>query len=143
MSFKVPGTPVMFPAYDLNRAYRDTDVFVQAEDGIRDLYGTGVQTYALPISAARSRHRRLGRLRRQPVRGSPLGQARDRRHLLGPVPGRAAVGRAGPGPGRTRRDPGLPVARRARWYPAGGPALRLPCARRADAGTEQSAPGRR
>ncbi len=26
--FKVPGQPVMFPAYDLNRAYRDTDVFV-------------------------------------------------------------------------------------------------------------------
>jgi len=26
--FKVPGTPVMFPAYDLNRAYHDTDVFV-------------------------------------------------------------------------------------------------------------------
>src|SRR5664279_4996380 len=26
--FKVPGTPYMFPAYDLNRAYEDTDVFV-------------------------------------------------------------------------------------------------------------------
>ena len=26
--FKVPGTPYMFPAYDLNRAYADTDVFV-------------------------------------------------------------------------------------------------------------------
>lgn len=26
--FKVPGTPYMFPAYDLNRAYQDTDVFV-------------------------------------------------------------------------------------------------------------------
>jgi uncharacterized protein (DUF362 family) len=26
--FRVPGQPVMFPAYDLNRAYRDTDVFV-------------------------------------------------------------------------------------------------------------------
>jgi uncharacterized protein (DUF362 family) len=26
--FTVPGTPVMFPAYDLNRAYHDTDVFV-------------------------------------------------------------------------------------------------------------------
>ena len=26
--FNVPGTPFIFPAYDLNRAYRDTDVFV-------------------------------------------------------------------------------------------------------------------
>src|SRR5665213_21746 len=26
--FSVPGTPFIFPAYDLNRAYRDTDVFV-------------------------------------------------------------------------------------------------------------------
>ena len=26
--FKVPGSPVMFPSYDLNRAYHDTDVFV-------------------------------------------------------------------------------------------------------------------
>ncbi len=26
--FKVPGTPYIFPAYDLNRAYHDTDVFV-------------------------------------------------------------------------------------------------------------------
>ena len=26
--FKVPGQPYMFPAYDLNRAYHDTDVFV-------------------------------------------------------------------------------------------------------------------
>jgi uncharacterized protein (DUF362 family) len=26
--FRVPGTPYIFPAYDLNRAYHDTDVFV-------------------------------------------------------------------------------------------------------------------
>ncbi len=26
--FKVPGSPLLFPAYDLNRAYHDTDVFV-------------------------------------------------------------------------------------------------------------------
>jgi uncharacterized protein (DUF362 family) len=26
--FKVPGQPYMFPAYDLNQAYRDTDIFV-------------------------------------------------------------------------------------------------------------------
>lgn len=26
--FRVPGTPYIFPAYDLNRAYSDTDVFV-------------------------------------------------------------------------------------------------------------------
>src|SRR6266496_6075227 len=33
--------------------------FFQAEDGIRDLYVTGVQTCALPISAARARISRL------------------------------------------------------------------------------------
>src|SRR5204863_815396 len=32
--------------------------FFQAEDGIRDLYVTGVQTCALPISAADHRHDR-------------------------------------------------------------------------------------
>lgn len=26
--FRVPGSPLLFPAYDLNRAYHDTDVFV-------------------------------------------------------------------------------------------------------------------
>src|SRR5438874_8252366 len=30
--------------------------FFQAEDGIRDLYVTGVQTCALPISSASNRH---------------------------------------------------------------------------------------
>src|SRR5690349_8096175 len=35
--------------------YVDPDFFFQAEDGIRDLYVTGVQTCALPISPPRLR----------------------------------------------------------------------------------------
>src|SRR5690349_1834194 len=34
--------------------------FFQAEDGIRDLYVTGVQTCALPISSTRSEHMKVG-----------------------------------------------------------------------------------
>src|SRR6266496_2623733 len=37
-------------AVDENHEMRWTDFFFQAEDGIRDLYVTGVQTCALPIS---------------------------------------------------------------------------------------------
>src|SRR5690349_10946472 len=48
--------------------YRDKHFFFQAEDGIRDLYVTGVQTCALPICVgrrpARGRRGRTRRLRR-------------------------------------------------------------------------------
>src|SRR5690349_21952999 len=47
--------------------------FFQAEDGIRDLYVTGVQTCALPISYAPRPHRG----RRSPRRGSPGHVAGD------------------------------------------------------------------
>src|SRR5690349_24528342 len=43
--------------------------FFQAEDGIRDLYVTGVQTCALPISSARST--------RTLSDGEPAGRARS------------------------------------------------------------------
>src|SRR5215469_18000840 len=45
------------PGVNANRMVFLTDVFFffQAEDGIRDLYVTGVQTCALPISAPRRR----------------------------------------------------------------------------------------
>src|SRR6266496_3511798 len=39
--------------------------FFQAEDGIRDLYVTGVQTCALPISVQATRNRRVGLLATQ------------------------------------------------------------------------------
>src|SRR5690349_22881118 len=69
--------------------------FFQAEDGIRDLYVTGVQTCALPISArhrsrcpagsgrraAPGRRRRSGRApaRRSPERSRRQARAADRR----------------------------------------------------------------
>src|SRR5204862_2852680 len=45
--------------------------FFQAEDGIRDLYVTGVQTCALPICTTRSRTEVAGRLRRSDCQWSP------------------------------------------------------------------------
>src|SRR5256886_8199782 len=50
--------------------------FFQAEDGIRDLTVTGVQTCALPISRDRGvqRRRRGRRIRRRPVRREPAGR---------------------------------------------------------------------
>src|SRR5690349_23430320 len=50
--------------------------FFQAEDGIRDLYVTGVQTCALPISAAR-RARGPGRRRRPPAADGPPSRHRE------------------------------------------------------------------
>src|SRR3989449_11256516 len=44
--------------------------FFQAEDGIRDVAVTGVQTCALPILRARGRGGRGGRI---PPRGAPFG----------------------------------------------------------------------
>src|SRR2546422_6142166 len=52
--------------------------FFQAEDGIRDVAVTGVQTCALPISLDRDRRRRraaIGRLRRVAGCPEPLGRA--------------------------------------------------------------------
>src|SRR5206468_6745168 len=79
--------------------------FFQAEDGIRGLIVTGVQTCALPISArARPRGERGGcdrrRARAQAVRrprGSPAGGLRAGLPARGPRRARPAVRRSGRG----------------------------------------------
>src|SRR2546430_12842220 len=54
--------------------------FFQAEDGIRDLTVTGVQTCALPISCERAvRLRRAGRGGERDPRGAPRREPRDRK----------------------------------------------------------------
>src|SRR5204862_1237244 len=56
--------PLSASLYSLNCSFRFTIIFFfQAEDGIRDLYVTGVQTCALPIYY---RHRRLDQKRQEP-----------------------------------------------------------------------------
>src|SRR5690349_23460469 len=52
--------------------------FFQAEDGIRDLYVTGVQTCALPISSSNARP--LRRSRRRPPSPPPRATASDAAH---------------------------------------------------------------
>src|SRR2546430_1590959 len=99
--------------------------FFQAEDGIRDLTVTGVQTCALPISPPRddpSRHlRHVGAVLRLPDRAFrgrvsavalPRAGARaaDRGHAASGGTGRAAPARGGGAPrggGRARRNAGL------------------------------------
>src|SRR3989475_12310290 len=77
--------------------------FFQAEDGIRDLTVTGVQTCALPIWRARWRVRPLPRAARggRPVEPYPPAGAR-------PAPGRARER------GRPPRDPAFQIARHER-----------------------------
>src|SRR5256886_6378290 len=74
--------------------------FFQAEDGIRDLTVTGVQTCALPISHHAGAHqdRDHTRARPHPVESGPASRAlsaRDRARALEAVPGG--------GPARRRR----------------------------------------
>src|SRR2546430_16725792 len=94
--------------------------FFQAEDGIRDLTVTGVQTCALPIS-----HRPGGLLRRSRDRpGDDTAVRRLRRALLPGVPGGGAA-RASLG-GACRALQPLPCAEprqpvRRRLCPAGAP----------------------
>src|SRR2546428_6312546 len=61
--------------------------FFQAEDGIRDLIVTGVQTCALPISRpaveARSRDRRHAGLAREPARELVVRQIRSEERRVG------------------------------------------------------------
>src|SRR2546421_7494921 len=74
--------------------------FFQAEDGIRDLIVTGVQTCALPISRRRgSTHRRAARRLGLPARGS----ARDRDRQPAGLPEHRHCR------GRERAGPLLPV----------------------------------
>src|SRR5438874_7141863 len=78
--------------------------FFQAEDGIRDLYVTGVQTCALPISAG-TRGRMARPMTRRPT---DTARCRDRRS-------RRARGRWAPGQRSEERRVGKEC--RSRWSP--------------------------
>src|SRR2546430_11055072 len=72
--------------------------FFQAEDGIRDLTVTGVQTCALPISLTGGRRRRAAHARPRRPRGLEHGSRRGAGlppRALSPASGRARRG-AGP-----------------------------------------------
>src|SRR2546430_6053374 len=122
------GAPKPLPAGDARQRERtDSEVecemeyfFFQAEDGIRDLTVTGVQTCALPISAG-------------PLRAWPQGRSGEGvRYLESPHSGpagprgRRAGARRGP-PGRRRRTASAAPDRseerrvgkecRSRWAP--------------------------
>src|SRR5256886_9941130 len=85
-----------FPTSTASSATWSRRFFFQAEDGIRDLTVTGVQTCALPICAARAA-------------GFPQGPKRRRHDVHGsePQPRPADGGRAAPQ--RVRRRGGLPA----------------------------------
>src|SRR2546430_2327040 len=120
--------------------------FFQAEDGIRDLTVTGVQTCALPISTHESR-RSEGRGTRQsprPPRGGARESARARRGDRAERPDRRAPGeegdrvRSGDGP-RHRDDPGDRGVQCHRGD--GGPARGRPCLQREAQGAVQGQVG--
>src|SRR2546430_7520394 len=98
-------------AYTLGRCV----FFFQAEDGIRDLTVTGVQTCALPISGAAARGVHAGR-RTLPADGAggPLGGAGDVRRPRA----RGDLG-AGPAQRRHQRSEERRVGKecRSRWSP--------------------------
>src|SRR5712664_1702572 len=88
--------------------------FFQAEDGIRDLIVTGVQTCALPISAARgpapprgARQRRVqwSRAGRRAPRTRTRARGRRRRRGGGPFPRCAGCGTSGCSWAARREDP--------------------------------------
>src|SRR2546430_6283752 len=107
--------------------------FFQAEDGIRDLTVTGVQTCALPISGRRRRaaaamRRSLGQLvpRRPPSARAAHPPRAGVRPLLHPrqLESRAPPRGGGPGPlSRVWLRPGIPAAAPAPAPPAVGRAL--------------------
>src|SRR5256884_2024390 len=90
--------------------------FFQAEDGIRDVAVTGVQTCALPISRALAR--RMARARRARDAGRrPAGRPRRRAVDADPDPARRGRARAGnPGPRRAVR---AVFAQTGRYQPDG------------------------
>src|SRR2546429_3110931 len=109
--------------------------FFQAEDGIRDVAVTGVQTCALPISRGdprrpvRARGRRIRR-RRIPPRGAPFGaraggvrRAGSGGPALAHEPRRDALDRAGRPGGVERRRPAPAAFERA---PSASPSPRPP-----------------
>src|SRR5215471_3437080 len=96
--------------------------FFQAEDGIRDLYVTGVQTCALPISAAWTRRASRSWLTtNEKARHLPRGGARDAGARTGGRRGRRrrdrarlpVLGSAGGGPRDPARVGTSPLARNA------------------------------
>src|SRR2546430_6767905 len=87
--------------------YRMFDVglfffFFQAEDGIRDLTVTGVQTCALPISLRSTRDRRSRGA--TPPRAGARRERRGDRSTEGSGAGRARRGRASAGGARARSE---------------------------------------
>src|SRR5256886_4408139 len=85
-------------------SHTDMFFFFQAEDGIRDLTVTGVQTCALPICAARLGGRRHGS-GGGAVAATPPQAGRNRSARLRMVLSRSAVPRGAPhAPGTYRRD---------------------------------------
>src|SRR5690349_24871933 len=86
--------------------------FFQAEDGIRDLYVTGVQTCALPISASAPRNRmRSASAAHMAHVGRTTFGGRPRRPTSGPASLRAAIR----GPRSEERRVGKEC--RSRWSP--------------------------
>src|SRR6266496_6161574 len=100
--------------------------FFQAEDGIRDLYVTGVQTCALPIYTGISRRRRA----RCPG-VTPEGAAHGARGASQYPAEAVTAGRGFAGPGTLAR--GVPAR--------SGDAMSAPPVRRRMAGLEWGAPG--
>src|SRR2546430_9658651 len=101
---KVPRAPTFF--------------FFQAEDGIRDLTVTGVQTCALPICAVRDRPGGAGVLRGGRAAVAGLRGTAAQRHA--PVElGRAPPGRRGGGDLAVQRSEERRVGKecRSRWSP--------------------------
>src|SRR2546430_13212615 len=99
--------------------------FFQAEDGIRDLTVTGVQTCALPISPHPRdlRRRRARRARLLPGgRGNCLGVRVHRRHLSRPVRRRVPDRHGGQRGAETGAPPpGPPRGGTPRRFPLRGP----------------------
>src|SRR2546422_7939422 len=103
--------------------------FFQAEDGIRDVAVTGVQTCALPIYRWRSGRWSRARERdgKRPAlvartRGAPPAAARDRSRTTPALPSRPRHG-----------DPGGGAPGDIRWHAAGRRRGSCPCAHRAGA----------
>src|SRR2546427_4877976 len=151
---------VFVSLFPLDCVYVVIFFFFQAEDGIRDLTVTGVQTCALPIctprASLRGRRARRGRRPRRDARGVPRGRAprpRDRAgrgrppatqhalvtilRTLNPMKGDAHVARWLHGP-----LPGVPRSRRSLRVIGGPPRPAAPShARARDAGVWRLARG--
>src|SRR5207249_6308118 len=98
----------------LVRIFAMSIFFFQAEDGIRDRNVTGVQTCALPISAASSFRRRTLRSAGLRVRRGPNDRAIPSVPLWHPRPNRLEALRRSEGtPSESRTDGPVPYPRRS------------------------------